>query len=264
MPRQMLILLLLIPLAAPAQAGSGGSLFMQDMLGDRDFFEPWGIGFDFYTMSQDYDIQSLQFELPGVELGDPSLIGVSNDLQHMDLKVDAWVTPFLNVFGLIGRLDADTYVDFSNVPITGLPIPSLGRLRVSYDGTVYGAGFNLLYGSDRWFVALNNTWTDANLSGDFDSSVKSFTSQPRIGLIFDELTVWAGAMYLDTEESHSGAIALPVPGIPPVPFDVELNSSNAWNYALGVAVVFSSRAQLSVELGFGERDHTLMNFTYRF
>jgi hypothetical protein len=255
---------LLIPLAAPAQESSGGPLFMKDMLEGREFFEPWGIGFDYYTMTQDYKIQTLEFALPGVGLGDPSLIGVSNDLQHMDLKVDAWITPFLNVFALIGRLDADTYVDFSNVPITGLPIPSLGSLRVSYDGTVYGAGVNLFYGSDRWFVALNNTWTDADLSGDFDSSVKSFTSQPRIGLIFDELTVWTGAMYLDTEESHSGSIALPIPGIPPVPFAVDLTSQNAWNYAIGLGLVFSTRAHLSVELGFGERDHTLMNFTYRF
>jgi hypothetical protein len=237
---------------------------MKDMLGDREFFEPWGIGVDYYTMSQDYEIQSLRFALPGVELGDPRLIGVSNELQHIDLKVDAWITPFLNVFGLVGRLDADTYVDFSEVPIAGLPIPSLGTLRVSYDGTVYGMGVNLFYGSDRWFVALNNTWTDADLSGDFDSSVQSFTAQPRIGLIFDELTVWTGAMYLDTEESHSGSIVLPVPGIPPVPFSVELNSRNAWNYAIGAAVVFSPRAHFSIELGFGNRDHTLVNYTYRF
>jgi len=263
MYRLFVILLMLAPLVASAQESPGEPLFMKDMLDGRAFFEPWGVGADYFTMKQDYKIKSLQFDLPGVGLGDPSLIGVTNELRHFDVKLDAWITPFLNVFGLIGQVDADTYVDFSKVPIAGLPV-SLGTLPVSYDGAVYGAGFNLLYGTDRWFAALNNTWTDADLSGDFDSSVKTFSSQPRLGLIFGKSSIWLGGMYLDTEEKHSGTIALPIPGIPPVPFSVELGSMKAWNYAIGMGHVFSPKAHFSLEIGFGDRNHTLANFTYRF
>ena len=263
MHRLFIVLLLLLPLATPAQESSGEPLFMKDMLQGREFFEPWGVGVDYFAMEQDYRIKSLQFELPGVGIGDPSLIEVSNELRHYDVKLDVWVTPFLNVFGLIGKVDADTYVDLSKVPIAGLPV-SLGTLPVAYDGTVYGIGFNLLYGTDRWFAALNNTWTDANLSGDFDSSVKSFSSQPRVGLIFNKTSIWLGGMYLDTEEKHSGTIMLPIPGIPPVPFNVELESMEKWNYAIGLGHVFSPKAHISLELGFGDRNHTLANFTYRF
>jgi hypothetical protein len=164
---------------------------------------------------------------------------------------------------LVGAVDAKTYVDLSKVPVAGLPV-SLGILPVAYDGTVYGAGFSLLYGTERWFGALTNTWTDASLSGDFDSSVRTFSAQPRIGLVFNRSTVWVGGMYLDTEETHAGVIALPLPGIPPVPFSVELESMKAWNYAIGIGHVFSPKAHVSLELGFGDRDHTLFNFTYRF
>ncbi len=257
------ILLLLTPVAANAQESSSGPLFMKDLVGDREFFEPWGIGLDFFTMEQDYSIKSLEFQLPGVGEIDPSLVGVTNDLQHYDLKLDAWITPFLNVFALVGRLDADTLVDLSKVTIPGLPLP-LGTLPVSYDGTVYGLGINLLYGTDRWFAALNSTWTDTSLNGAFDSSVSSFTMQPRIGLIKNKWTVWVGGMYLDTEEKHSGTIKLPVPGLPPIPFNVELATAEEWNYAVGIGHVFSPKAHISLELGFGDRDHTLFNFTYRF
>lgn len=263
MHRLISLFLLLIPLTASAQESSGGPLFMKHLLGDREFFERWGVGVDYFAMDQDYKIQSLQFDLPGVGIGDPSLIEVTNELQHYDLKLDVWVTPFLNVFGLIGKVDADTYVDLSKVPIDGLPV-SLGTLPVAYDGTVYGIGFNLLYGTDRWFAALNNTWTDANLSGDFDSSVKTLSIQPRVGLLFNKTSIWLGGMYLDTEEKHSGSIMLPIPGIPPVPFGVELESMEAWNYAIGFGHVFSPKAHFSLELGFGDRNHTLANFTYRF
>ena len=71
-------------------------------------------------------------------------------------------------------------------------------------------------------------------------------------------------MYLDTKETHKGTIQLPIPGVPPVPFEVELESLENWNYAVGVAHIFSPKTMITLEVGFGDRDHTLFNFTYRF
>ena len=246
-----------------AQENSSGPLFMKHLVEDGEFFEPWGIGIDFYTMDQEYQIKDLQFSLPGVMLPDPSLLDIDNDIQHLDLKLDVWLTPFLNVFGLVGHVDADTVVDFSSAPITGLPIP-LTQLPISYDGTVYGGGFTLVYGSPNWFSSITTTYTDTDLSGDFDSSVNTLTIQPRLGLVRDKWQFWVGGMYLDTEEDHSGSIILPIPGVPPVPFSVELEGSEKWNTAVGISHVFSPRAHLSLEIGFGDRDHTLFNYTVRF
>jgi len=263
MHRLLLALFLLLPLTVSADETKGGPLFMKDLVDEGDFFAPWGVGVDIFTMNQPYSIKSLDFQLPGVGDIDPSAVGVKNNVQNYDIKLDVWVTPFLNVFGLIGRVSAHTYVDLSNVTIPGLPI-ALPALDVSYDGTVYGGGANLVYGTDRWFAALNNTWTSTSLSGDFDSSVNSFTIQPRLGVIVDGWTLWGGGMWLDTTEKHSGTISLGVPGLPPVPFNVELESAKKWNYAVGIGKIFSPRATLFFELGFGERKHTLFYFTYRF
>ena len=215
----LIALLLLTPLSIQAQESESGSrtgpLFMKDLLGDREFFAPWGVGIDIFTMGQDYSITSLEFQLPGIGDIDPSKVGVTNDVQAFDIKLDVWVTPFLNVFGLVGKMDADTFVDLS-------------------------------------------------LSGDFDSSVSSYTLQPKLGLIVDGWTAWVGGMYLDTDEKHSGVIQLPIPEFPPVPFNVELESLEKWNYAVGFGKIFSPKATLFLEIGFGDRNHTLFNFTYRF
>jgi hypothetical protein len=69
-------------------------------------------------------------------------------------------------------------------------------------------------------------------------------------------------MYLDIEEKHSGSIVLP--GLGSIPFSVVLESKDEWNQAVGVSHRFSDRASLSFELGFGDRDHTLFNYTIRF
>ena len=50
----------------------------------------------------------------------------------------------------------------------------------------------------------------------------------------------------------------------PVEFDITLETLEAWNYAVGVGHIFSPKATVYLELGFGDRDHTLFNFTYRF
>jgi len=255
------VLLLLLPLTTTAQESSSGPLFMKHLVDEGEFFEPWGIGIDYFTMDQDYSIKSLEFEIPGIGEIDPSNVLVSNKVQHFDLKLDVWVTPFLNVFGLVGRVDADTLVDLNNVVIPGIPF-QLGTLPVSYDGTVYGLGANFVYGTDRWFAALNNTWTSTNLGGDFDSSVKSFTIQPRVGLIVDKWTMWVGGMWLDTKEKHSGVIDLPILGT--ASFDIELETAEKWNYAVGFGHIFSPKATIYFEYGFGDRNHTLFNFTYRF
>ncbi len=266
-----LAILLLTPCAVLAEETGDGSrngpLFMKDLVDDGNFFAPWGIGFDFFTMDQDYDIKNLYLNVPalGGEIDiDPSQVAVTNKVQHYDLKLDAWLTPFLNVFGVLGRVDADTVVDLGSVdvPVLG-PLPAF---PVTYDGLVWGLGANLVYGTDRWFTALNTTWTKASLSGDYDSSVKTWTVQPRVGLIQNQWTFWVGGMWLKTEEKHRGAFDLELPGLPPIPleFEADLETADRWNYAAGIGYIFGPRATIRFEYGFGDRNHTLFNFTYRF
>lgn len=262
MRRWMTSLMMSLTLAIPAASLADSRLpFMQDMVGDRELPLPWGIGIDYYTMDQKYDIEYLDFNLLGISLGNPELLSVTNDVQHFDLKLDAWVLPFLNVFGLVGHLDSKTVIDLSRAPVEGLPFP-LKELSVDTDGTVLGLGFTLAYGTENWFTSLTTTFTDTDLGGDFDSSVKSTTVQPRVGLVRKNWQFWVGGLYLDTEEKHSGQTPLEPLGV--IDFDVVLGGANDWNFAIGARHEFSKKASLSFEIGLGEREHTLFNYNYRF
>lgn len=258
MHRLLIAIVLYLPLSA-----FGQPLFMKDSLGEREFFNTWGLGVDVFTMEQDYGIRSLEFQIPGIPGIDTSVVGVENELSHVDVKFDAWITPFMNAFVLVGHLNADTKVDLGGIDVPGLPF-SLGVLPVNYSGTVYGGGINFFYGGERWFASLNNTWTEADLSGDFRTSVSSFSVQPRAGLILGNWTPYIGAMYLETEETHSGVIDLGLPGLNAVPFAVRLDTLDKWNYAVGIGYMFGPEAHLSFEVGLGDRQHTLFNFTFRF
>jgi len=254
----ILLLAALIPLSSSADSALP---FMKDKVGDIQLPRPWGIGGDFYTMDQDYAIKSLSFDLPGVSLPDPSQIKVTNEVAHLDIQGDAWILPFLNVFGVLGHVNIDTVVDFSQTEIQGLPF-TLPSLPVKFNGTVYGGGFTLAYGSQNWFASVTTTFTKTNTSGDLDSKVKSTTVQPRIGLIRNDWRFWVGSMYLKTDETHSGTFDLPYLG--EVPFAVELETKDHWNYVVGAGYAFTDRAAVRLEYGFGARNHTLFNFVVRF
>lgn len=254
--------ILALPLALlPTIAGAQSALpFMRDLAQGRELPRPYGIGADIFTMDQDYDIDNLEFTLPGVSIPDASVIGVTNEIYEADLKFDAWLFPFLNVFGIYGHIRGDTVVDLSGLPPLPLPFP-LRTINVDYSGQVYGGGFTLAYGGEHWFASVTGTWADTDLSGGFDSSVKSTTWQPRVGYVNGPWQAWVGGYYIDAEEKHEGDFT--IPGLGTIPFEVELSSSDEITPALGVHYYFGRHAEATLEFGGGDRTITLLNVTWR-
>ncbi len=260
----MTVLALALPISAQADA-----LFGNDMAGDRKLPRTWGIGIDYFSMDQPYQIDSLSFFPPVLPITDPSLLDVNNEIDHIDLKIDVWVLPFLNLFGIYGQIDGDTTVDLSSL---GLPLPpDVQVLRIGYDGDVYGGGAVLAFGGDKWFASVTATFTDTSLGGDFDSTVEATTIQPRIGLRFgDHTDIWIGGYIIDAEESHSGTIIVDLgplvpPGVPfPLDFDVDLSQAEDFNFSVGMHMMLTDAWETTIEVGGGDRRTVLANLTYRF
>jgi hypothetical protein len=274
-----LFVILLLPVAGQADALLGNS-----MAGDRSLPRTWGIGIDYFSMSQPYQIDSLSLvdmlDTPGgpvpIDLAvllvpDPSVLDIDSDIRSIDLKFDVWVLPFLNVFGIYGQIEGDTRIDLRSL---GLPLPpQTNSLAFSYDGDVFGGGVILAAGGDKWFGSVTATFTDTNLGGAITSSVKATTIQPRIGLRSgDTLEMWIGGYIMDAEEKHSGTVdldfglvggMLPVDG-QDVAFAVDLSQKEDFNPSLGMHMMMSDAWETTVEVGFGDRRTVLANFTYRF
>lgn len=254
---------LLCAFSVSGAALAGGPPWGKSIAEGFDLPRPFGLGVDYFTMEQDYQIRSLQFNLPGVPPIPPELVKVDNDVDHRDLKFDVWVLPFLNLFAIYGHVNARTDVDLTAVPAQALGLPPLGIIPVRYDGNVYGGGLTLVYGNERWFTSLTGTWTHSNLNGDFDSSVRSQSWQPRLGLVRGAWSAWVGGQYIAVEEDHAGVIQL-IPALPPIPFSVSLEEDNAWNAVIGARYAFNDQFDLTGEYGAGQRDTLLVNATWRF
>ena len=242
-----------------APFSNAGLPFLSHLAGDHELPLPWGVAIDAFNMEQPYEIQDLSFRARnGLELPLVDGIEVQNEVTHFDFKVDAWLLPFLNLFAIVGDLDGTTDV---RIPPLPLPVP-LERVTVQYDGLVYGGGAVLVVGGNHWFATVTTTFSKTDLSGDFESTVKALTLQPRVGYPFKHVQVWVGGMFLDAQEKHKGALELP--GIGLVDFEVALSEKEAWNSTVGGNIVFSKHWQLTLDAGFGDRDTLLGTLNFRF
>lgn len=235
-----------------------GPPFAASLAGGKKLPLPYGIGITLYNQVQDYRLDSLALGIPGFGNLPLDSFKIDNRITDYNVQADVWLFPFLNLFGLVGSIDGTTEVDFTGVP---LPFP-LGKLEIKYDGTVYGGGMTLAAGGDVWFTSITGVATKSDLSGDFDSSADSLVVMPRLGVHNEHGSIWVGAMYLETEERHSGTITLPYVG--PVPFAVGLEQQDQWNGLVGLHTNLSEHVTLEVEGGFFARSSASATVAWRF
>ena len=235
-----------------AEEPSGVLPLGKSWVGDQELPRPYGLGVNLYQQTQDYSLKSLRLNLPYIDMAQAAGVGIENRTSEQDLKLDVWVLPFLNVFGIVGNVDGETTV---------YPGPPLDKLEVNYDGLVYGGGVTLAGGYDRFFVSVSGILTETDLDT-ATSSVSAWIVTPRLGVRFDDVALWIGGMYQNAEEKHQGRISVPIFG--DVAYDVELEEDEPWNYVAGASVEIAEHWGLELEAGFGNRKHGLVSISYRF
>jgi hypothetical protein len=255
-----------------------------------DLPNPYGVAFVTAHIQQDLILDNLIIGVNGppnqeidfVDFGTPN---VENTAQQ--LKLDAWVLPFLNVFSTIGVFDGDAAVPLK---IEGADLfPALCAITPSapacvrtyseiakpkYEGTNISIGINLAMGWDRFFVTLPVTyvWTDVDI---IDNTVTALNITPRIGMTGDmgdrgTVAVFMGATYLRAEVDIAGTVDFVTPGGPDgdmttLAFSISQRNKDRWNYLLGFNWELNKSWSVTAEAGFGgSRENFIGVVTYRF
>jgi hypothetical protein len=255
-----------------------------------DLPNPYGVAFVTAHIQQDLILDNLIIGVNGppdreidfVDFGTPN---VENTAQQ--LKLDAWILPFLNAFATVGVFDGDARIPLKiegadlfpqlcaitpNSPVCVRTYSEVAK--PGYDGTNIAIGINLAMGWDRFFVALPVTyaWTDVDI---INNTVTALNITPRIGMTGDmgergSVAVFIGATYLRAEVDIAGEIALDTPGGPDgdvttLAFRISQRNKDRWNYLLGFNWDMNKRWSVMAEAGFGgSRENFIGGVTYRF
>ena len=241
---------------------------------------PLGVSANVFFLEQNMAAQSISIDIPPLPLPTglvelpPGLPATADNLESRatstTAKLDAWLLPFMNVYGVAGYVDGETVA--SGFSVSGLP-PELTSLlpnsfSIAYSGPVYGVGITLAAGYNQFFASLDANYTESDLDIG-DSTIEAFIISPRIGITGNlgglEGSLYVGAMYQDIDENQNGTVNFPVVGQSlPVGYDVISEAEDKWNYLVGANLKASESWNYGIEVGFSERTHVMATLNYRF
>ena len=245
---------------------------------------PFGAGINLVYMDQGLDIRNLKigFGNANQEVNRVSFSNASAKDKAATARLDLWLLPFANIYGIIGYIDGKTELDV-NLPGITVDVPGFGQVPIldpatlnfdiDYNGTTYGGGITLAGGYKNFFGSLdaNYTYTDINL---VDGDIKTLTISPRLGVLVDPSRIkgsfafWIGAMYMDYTQTVTDSVNLNEldSSLPSVELDFEIDVKNEehWNFLMGGQWEITKRWQITAEGGVGNRRQIVLGSSFRF
>jgi len=235
---------------------------------------PFGVSLGYMHQDQPFDVgdifvNGIDVKTPGVAVVDE----VQNEESTATLRFDAWILPFWNVYGILGRSDGQAVgplqIDLAPVfPILcGLPGNDCRvdtTFDISYKADVVGFGTTIAGGYKDFFgmVDLNRSEADLDISlTDAEATVIS----ARIGwngkLGGFTGVLWVGAMYQDIAQTLDLQLDI---GDDILIVTIEQSTQEALNYTIGGQWDINRSFAILAEFGFGKRSSQMLNLTYRF
>lgn len=264
---------------------------------------PIGISIGYYQQSMGVIMDRVSLGLTEGQLMPLTFIefeDVSNDAVNYDARLDLWLLPFLNIYGMLGYAKSDADVTLS--------APFEFEISVDFTGWTYGGGAVLAAGIMGFWVTANGNlaWTDME---DYDNPVRTTVFSFRIGhrlplIKSQNFHIWLGAMYQDPASKVAGRFLLAdivtdelagqfqdyyladwylaltpeeqqfIDGFvqmlmggstdTQLNYQAEQHPENAWNMIAGAQLELSKSWSLQAELGFlNDRNSLLVDLNYR-
>lgn len=216
---------------------------------------PFGVGTNFLYLQRDLEVSSVKVALRGEnlrEVDDYLAVDVRTHTYNAMARFDAWVLPFLNVFGLLGYTATTSDVDLT------ASVPRLGETSITGSGTsqglTYGGGGTLAGGYGSFFASVDAIYAIADIDT-LDEKINALVLMTRTGWngkIADVPSrLWVGATYWDTERRVQGSVPTPQGELS---FEVLQGPRHPWNANVGGQVEFSDHWYGVADLGFNFDD----------
>ncbi|WP_432468281.1 virulence protein [Agarivorans sp. Z349TD_8] len=235
--------------------------------------KPYGFSLNYLGMSQSLTSDNISFSGLGAlePLIDIETSDAVQDSETLSFKADLWLSPFLNVYGLLGYTKGSSISD-AQINFAGQPLLSPFQIDLEFKGLTYGVGSTLVAGIGNWFSVfdINYSRTDLDI---LNGEVNTLVISPRLGYRWEvsghSIQLWGGMMYQNLEQSFHGDISELGIALPPqfpsnTRFDVNQRLKTQWNALLGAQVSLTDRLAALLELGMGQRTSLMLNLGYRF
>ncbi len=244
---------------------------------------PIGLSFLYFAEKENFYMPNLKLGGQGLGLFDAGGLVRVPDIKISEnaklLRLDGWVLPFLDLYGVVGDVSGHANVDIEPAFFPHQFSPKY-NLRLDYEGPTVGLG-GTLAGGFKPFKSRQTTLfglADFNVSETFLDFKRVVTSLDPVtvavlnlrGGVRDRilhtssvgdvyLSVWGGAMWEDVQKIMAGSVS-----ILNLDFQGTVVSDNQWNPIVGAGLEIGKHVNLMFDIGFGERKSVMLAATFRF
>lgn len=217
---------------------------------------PFGIGLVYYHLDRDIEVTDVRVGrngAPPASVSDFAALSATSNVENLNLKLDAWLLPFLNLYAIVGYVfnDSETRIDVTLPPLLPSSPPRQFRMDVptTIEGSVAGLGATIAGGYPPYFLVVDVNAAQADLG--FDDRLQATVVSTRAGWTGDawgrSTQAWLGATYWDTFATPTGTVADPDGGT--LRFEVDQGPRWAWTYSIGGHVNFGPRIEAAIDIG---------------
>lgn len=225
---------------------------------------PLPLGFDFAFVKQwnkqlftsnQVTFRDRTFNVPSDDFSQ-----LRNDSTSFIGVFDAWILPFLNIYGVAGYTTGE--LDFS------VTLPEFGNLSFDVERKFHGytaGGGGLVGGAyNNFFGLVDVTYVTSDLNI-FTENVETFAVAPRIGYehVLGRLkgAISVGANYYRQSTLRASTFEF---GDETIDIDFRVAEKNPWNGAVALRAVLFHRFDVAVSGGFGSRRALIARAGVRF
>ena len=218
---------------------------------------PFGAGLVYYHLDRDIEVSDIRLGLNGAppqSVGQLAKLSSTSVVDNYNLKLDAWILPFLNLYGIVGYVSnhSDTHVSVSLPPL--LPGgPTRNRtmtVPTDIEGSVGGLGMTLAGGYGPYFMTYDADFAQADLG--FDNRFKAVITSIRGGWNGKTgsrpLRLWASVTDWNTFATATGTVSDPDGG-GTLSFEVDQGPAYRTTYGFGGQTTFGPHFELALDGG---------------
>jgi hypothetical protein len=200
---------------------------------------PFGAGLVYYHLSRAIEISDVRVGrngAPPASVSDFAQLASNSNVENLNLKLDVWLLPFVNLYAIAGYLwnDSKTTIDVELPPLLpgGPPRRRVLEVPTKIEGTVGGLGMTLAGGYGPWFMTYDVNADQADLG--FDDKFKAVVTSIRGGWNGKAgarpLRTWLSVTDWNTFATATGTVPDPDGGT----LSFEVDQGPAYRYTYGV------------------------------
>lgn len=226
---------------------------------DLPVLKKTGVSIDLYHQTLDLKVTDIKANIPGIspELLDtfkPQL-NTNNSLDVYGLRLDYQLTPFMNIFGSLGKVEENTSVDFSTINA------ALSDLIIEQKGTVYSVGGAYTKHFDPLFASVSVIHSRIDLD-DNPHYIKVSGLIPTVGMKTRLGILTGSLLYQEVDAVFSGEITAPFVGA--VPVEVSATNDNDVQVLAGLRTRLARDFYLNASAGLNGQEHYQIQLNKRF